>query len=77
MQEPNDERSQSTQWYNTDPTVERLLDDKVEKVKTNGSTSLDFTDNKFCDDFVDLALPKTWHFENDVIVIVDPLHHYY
>lgn len=72
MQEPNDEQSQSTQWYNTDPTVERLLDDWVEKVKTDGSTSLDFTDNKFCDDFVDLALPKTWHFENDVIVIVDP-----
>jgi hypothetical protein len=72
MQEPNDQQSQSTQWYNIDPTVERLLDDWVEKVKKNGSASLDFTDNKFCGAFVDLALPKTWHFENDVIVIVDP-----
>ena len=72
MQEANEKQSPPTKWYNTNPDVERLLDDWVEKVKKNVSISLDFKDDKFCNDFVDLALPKTWHFENDVIVIVDP-----
>lgn len=72
MQEANEKQSLPTKWYNTNPDVERLLDDWVEKVKKNGCISLDFKDDKFCNDFVDLALPRTWHFENDVIVIADP-----
>ena len=72
MQEPSNSPPKTNQWYNTDPNTQRLLDDWVEKVKKNCSVSLNFDDYKFCEDFVDLALPKTWHFENDVIAIVDP-----
>ena len=72
MQEPSNSPPKTNQWYNTDPNTQRLLDDWVGKVKNNCDVSLNFDDKKFCEDFVDLALPKTWHFENDVIVIIAP-----
>ena len=42
------------------------------RVKTASKNQVSFEDETFCNQFLDYALPKIWHFINDIVVVISP-----
>ena len=42
------------------------------RIKQDPKSSVSFEDEAFCNLFLDYALPKVWHFNNDIIVVISP-----
>ena len=42
------------------------------RIKSASEKSATFEDETFCNQFLDYALPKIWHFDNDIVVVISP-----
>ena len=56
----------------TNPEIDDLIVEWCSQVKTTSKNQVTFEDETFCNQFIDYALPKIWHFDNDIVVVISP-----
>ena len=52
--------------------IDSLIAAWCSEVKTTSKNQVTFEDETFCNQFLDYALPKVWHFNNDIVVVISP-----
>ena len=58
--------------YALDPQIELFIDTWCDQVKSLERWEITFQNFKFCQRLLDHTLPKSWHFDEDVVVIHQP-----
>ena len=56
----------------TNSKIDDLIVEWCSQVKTTSKNQVTFEDETFCNQFIDYALPKIWHFNNDIVVVISP-----
>ena len=56
----------------TNSEIDDLIVEWCSQVKTTSKNQVTFEDETFCNQFIDYALPKIWHFNNDIVVVISP-----
>ena len=64
---PNTSTNQITNFE-----IENFISVWCSRIKSAPENRLTFSDETFCNQFLDYALPKIWHFDNDIIVVISP-----
>lgn len=59
--------------YTPSEEVEARLDYHRNQLKRDDKVCISFENDTFCNLFLDHALPLSWNFENDVLVIISPV----
>ena len=52
--------------------IDKFIGAWCSQVKTAPKNQVTFEDDTFCNQFIDYALPKIWHFNNDIVVVISP-----
>ena len=58
--------------YSTNPQTQNFIDTWCARIKQAAPDVVSFKNDQFCNLFIDYALPKKWHFDNDIIVVISP-----
>ena len=64
---PNNPTNQSTNFE-----IDNFINVWCSRIKDIAENSPTFADETFCNQFLDYALPKVWHFDNDIVVVISP-----
>ena len=52
--------------------IDNFINVWCSRIKSASENSKTFEDETFCNQFLDYALPKIWHFDNDIVVVISP-----
>ena len=52
--------------------IDNFINVWCSRIKSASKNSATFKDETFCNQFLDYALPKVWHFDNDIVVVISP-----
>ena len=64
---PNTSTNQFTSFE-----IDNFINVWCSRIKSAYKNSATFRDENFCNEFLDYALPKIWHFDNDIVVVISP-----
>ena len=64
---PNTSTNQFTNFE-----IDNFINVWCSRIKSASKNSATFRDETFCNQFLDYALPKIWHFDNDIVVVISP-----